>query len=136
MVFNWHKTFGLIAGRADPLPLLVAQREPAADPAAGGAAVGGAPRQHRPPRTLRLHVPDAGVRLPRLQLPPQGLRRSKLFDAVQLPVIGWPSEELYALFKGTHEAVASVLVVLIALHVLAAFKHLFSGNGVFRRMVP
>jgi cytochrome b561 len=32
--------------------------------------------------------------------------------------------------------VALVLATLIALHFAATFKHLFSDNGVFRRMVP
>jgi cytochrome b561 len=60
----------------------------------------------------------------------------KLFNAIDLPAWGWPSRELYDIFNGTHKAGALVLATLIALHFAAAFKHLFSDNGVFRRMVP
>jgi cytochrome b561 len=60
----------------------------------------------------------------------------QLFNAIELPSWGWPSEELYAIFNNTHKTVAVVLAALITLHIVAAFKHLVSGSDVFRRMMP
>ena len=135
MVFNWHKTFGLITG------LLILYRYWW--------------RSKNPPPILPPEIPQWEVRLANVShrllyacmflMPISGYLGSnfhpkgygvKLFNAIDLPAWGWPSQELYDIFNGTHKTVALVLATLIALHVVAAFKHLFSDSGVFRRMVP
>jgi cytochrome b561 len=135
MVFNWHMTFGLITG------LLILYRYWW--------------RSKNPPPILPPEIPQWEVRLANVShrllyacmfvMPASGYLGSnfhplgygvKLFNAIDLPAWGWPSEEIYDIFNGTHKAVALVLATLIALHFAATFKHLFSDNGVFRRMVP
>lgn len=47
------------------------------------------------------------------------------------------NKELWDLFQGIHHLAADVLVVVIAVHVAAALKHLlFDKDGVFLRMLP
>ena len=135
MVFNWHKTFGMIAG------LLILYRYWW--------------RSKNPPPILPPEVPQWEVRLANVShrllyacmfiMPISGYLGSnfhpkgygvKLFNAIELPAWGWPSEELYAIFNTTHKTVAVALAALITLHIVAAFKHLVSGSDVFRRMVP
>ena len=60
----------------------------------------------------------------------------KLFNAVNLPPWGSNDPHLYGLFNGTHIVTAYVFVGLIAIHVLAALRHLLSRDGVFARMWP
>ncbi len=44
---------------------------------------------------------------------------------------------MWELFQGIHQAASEVLVIVIAIHVAAAFKHLlFDKDGVFLRMLP
>jgi len=137
MVYNWHKTFGMIAG------LLILYRYWW--------------RSKNPPPILPPEVPQWEVRLANVShrllyacmfiMPVSGYLGSnfhpkgygvKLFnsDALHLEAWGWPSEELYAIFSGTHEAAAAVFAALIGLHIVAAMKHLLSGSDVFRRMMP
>ena len=58
------------------------------------------------------------------------------FNAVLLPPWGVDDRRLYALFNTTHVVTSYVLVALIALHVLAALRHLYLRDGVFQRMWP
>jgi len=61
----------------------------------------------------------------------------KLFNAVLLPPWGVDDRGIYAFFNGLHVGTSYVFVALIAIHVLAAFKHLiFPRHGIFRRMLP
>lgn len=61
----------------------------------------------------------------------------KLFNAVLLPPWGADDGNIYAFFNGVHVATSYVFVTLIAIHVLAALKHLmFPRHGIFRRMLP
>jgi len=61
----------------------------------------------------------------------------KLFNAVLLPPWGVDDRDIYAFFNGLHVGTSYVFVSLIALHVLAAAKHLiFPRHGVLRRMLP
>ena len=47
------------------------------------------------------------------------------------------SKALYELFQGIHHAAADVLVIVIAIHIAAALKHLLiDKDGVFYRMLP
>ncbi len=59
------------------------------------------------------------------------------FNLVQLPDLVPPSQTLYEIMHETHEILATVLVVAVALHVLAALKHHFIlRDDVLRRMLP
>jgi cytochrome b561 len=135
MVFNWHKTFGLITG------LLILYRywwrsknpPPILPPEVPQWEVRVADFGHRALYACMFLMPISGFLGSNFHPKGYGV---KLFNEFQLPVFGWPSEELYALFNSTHQTVAVVLAALIGLHIVAAFKHLFSGNSVFRRMVP
>jgi cytochrome b561 len=47
------------------------------------------------------------------------------------------NKTLYELFQGIHHAAADVLVIVVVIHVAAAFKHLlYDKDGVFYRMLP
>lgn len=59
------------------------------------------------------------------------------FFGMQLPNWGWEDKALRGFFGEMHDVVATALVVLIAIHVLAAFKHLLiDRDQVFQRMLP
>jgi len=59
------------------------------------------------------------------------------FFGVALPNWGWEDKPLRELFASVHYVVAVLLATLIAVHVLAAFKHLLvDRDGVFGRMMP
>jgi cytochrome b561 len=59
------------------------------------------------------------------------------FFGIPLPQWGWEDKHLRALFSDIHSAIVVVLIVLIAIHVLAAFKHLFiDRDRVFQRILP
>jgi len=61
----------------------------------------------------------------------------KLFNAVLLPPWGVDDRGIYAFFNGLHIGTSYVFVTLIAIHMLAAAKHLvFPRHGVLRRMLP
>jgi YVTN family beta-propeller protein len=53
-----------------------------------------------------------------------------------LPHWGWDAPALKALCSSIHFTLACLITALVALHISAAFKHLLSGDGVFRRMWP
>lgn len=59
------------------------------------------------------------------------------FFGLELPNWGWEDKALRGFFGAVHETVAFALVVLIAIHVLAALKHLLiDRDQVFQRMMP
>jgi len=58
------------------------------------------------------------------------------FNAVLLPPWGVDDRKLYAVFNTTHVVTSYVFVALIAVHVLAALRHLHSRDGIFLRMWP
>jgi cytochrome b561 len=60
----------------------------------------------------------------------------KLFNVIVLPPWGIDDKGIYAVFNTTHVATSYVFVGLIALHVIAAIRHAFRGDGVFARMLP
>ncbi len=56
---------------------------------------------------------------------------------IELPTIIAPNPELKPLLKELHEVLTTVLLVVVGLHVAAAFKHLFiNKDGIFQRMLP
>jgi cytochrome b561 len=61
----------------------------------------------------------------------------KFFNAVLFPPWGVDDRSIYAFFNGLHVGTSYVFVTLIALHALAALKHLvFPRHGILRRMLP
>lgn len=58
------------------------------------------------------------------------------FNTLKLAPWGVEDAAVYAFFNTTHVVTSWLFAVLIALHVLAALKHLASQDGIFRRMWP
>jgi cytochrome b561 len=59
------------------------------------------------------------------------------FGLFKIPPLGFENRVIYELLQGVHGVTASLLVLLVLLHVLAALKHLFvDRDGVFQRMLP
>jgi len=58
------------------------------------------------------------------------------FNALLLPPWGVDDRRIYAVFNTTHVVTSYVFVALIAVHVLAASRHLLLRDGVFSRMLP
>lgn len=59
------------------------------------------------------------------------------FGLFKIPPLGWENRDIYALLQGIHGVTATLLVVLVAIHILAALKHLLvNRDGVFQRMLP
>jgi cytochrome b561 len=56
------------------------------------------------------------------------------FNAVLLPPWGPDERAAYAFFNGVHVWTSYLFVLLIALHVAAALKHLVARDGVFARI--
>lgn len=60
----------------------------------------------------------------------------KYFNAILLPPWGVKDESIYAFFNGTHVVTSYIFVALIAVHLLAALRHLIARDGIFQRMWP
>lgn len=58
------------------------------------------------------------------------------FGLFKIPPLAWENKDLYELFQGIHGVTATVLCVVVIVHILAALKHLIARDGVFRRMLP
>jgi cytochrome b561 len=56
------------------------------------------------------------------------------YNVIKLPPWGVENERVYDFFNTSHEVVSYLFVALIALHVLAALRHLFRRDGIFGRM--
>lgn len=61
----------------------------------------------------------------------------KFFGLFTIPPMGWEDKTIYDLLQGVHGVTAVLLISLVVIHVLAAFKHLLiNRNNVFQRMLP
>jgi cytochrome b561 len=60
----------------------------------------------------------------------------KFFNVIEMPPWGRQDKQLYDLFNDAHQVLAVVFSVVVALHVLAALRHLFVRDGVFDRILP
>jgi len=59
------------------------------------------------------------------------------FGLFKIPPMGSENKLVYDLLQGVHEVTAALLITLIVIHVLAAFKHLLiNRDSVFQRMWP
>jgi cytochrome b561 len=57
-------------------------------------------------------------------------------NKIKLPPWGIDDESIYNVLNGTHVVTSFVFVTLIALHILAALRHLLLRDGIFTRMWP
>jgi len=61
----------------------------------------------------------------------------KYFGLFKIPPMGSENKVVYDLLQGIHGVTATLLIVLVIVHVIAALKHLFvDRDGVFQRMLP
>jgi cytochrome b561 len=58
------------------------------------------------------------------------------YFGVTLPHWGWEAPALKQLCSNVHFALACLITGLVALHIAAALRHLFKGDGVIQRMWP
>jgi cytochrome b561 len=58
------------------------------------------------------------------------------FNSVKLPPWGPDDKMIYAVLNTTHVVTSYVFVALIAVHILAALRHLAMRDGIFPRMWP
>jgi len=59
------------------------------------------------------------------------------FELFKIPPMGWESKPIYDFLQGIHGVTAVIFIALIAIHVLAAFKHLLvDRDKVFQRILP
>ena len=59
------------------------------------------------------------------------------FGLFKIPPLGSENKIVYDLLQGIHGVTATLLIALIVIHVLAAFKHLLiNRDKVFQRMLP
>jgi cytochrome b561 len=59
------------------------------------------------------------------------------FGMFKIPPMGWEDKVIYDLLQGIHGVTATVLITLVAIHILAALKHLLiDRDKVFQRMLP
>ena len=59
------------------------------------------------------------------------------FGLFKIPPLGWESKDIYEFLQGIHGVTATVLCIVLIIHVLAALKHLLiNRDGVFQRMLP
>jgi cytochrome b561 len=59
------------------------------------------------------------------------------FGLFKIPPMGSENKVFYDLLQGIHGVTAALLMALVVIHVLAAFKHLLiNRDKVFQRMVP
>ena len=61
----------------------------------------------------------------------------KYFGLFKIPPMGSENKVVYDLLQGVHGVTATLLIALVVIHVLAAFKHLLiNRDKVFQRMLP
>lgn len=58
------------------------------------------------------------------------------YNAIKLPPWGVDDKAIYHVFNTTHVVTSYIFVTLIAVHVLAAFRHLWMRDRIFNRMWP
>jgi cytochrome b561 len=58
------------------------------------------------------------------------------YFGVPFPKAGWEDDFVNSIFNGIHVGTSWLFVALLALHIGAGLRHLFAGDGVFRRILP
>jgi cytochrome b561 len=134
LFFNTHKSIGLTVGIIALIRLLWRATHPAPPLPAGTPrwTIGAAHASHALLYFLLIFMPTVGFIASNFSK--YGVN---YFQLVKIGPFFAEDKKMYDLFQGMHEVAATVLVVVIAVHVLAAFKHLLvDRDGVFQRMMP
>ena len=111
-------------------------------------------RAKNPPPALPSSMPDWEVQASRIShallymciivMPLSGFAATqftkygvKYFGLFKIPPMGSENKVVYDLLQGVHGVTATLLIVLVVIHILAAFKHLLiNRDKVFQRMLP
>jgi len=134
-LYQWHKSFGFVV-----LGLLVlralwrwVQPVPPLPPGASRFTRRASALSHGALYALMAIMPVTGYLMSAtntLGVP------TRIFGVIDVPHLLGPDARLEALFKTMHAWSATVLMVLVAVHVLAAVKHaVIDRDGVWTRMV-
>ena len=102
------------------------------------------PTDLKPYERVLAHITHHGLYLLLFALPLSGWTMSSAknytvswFGVASLPNLVAPNETLFAFLKGTHEVLATTLLVVAALHVLGALQHhVIRRDDILRRMLP
>ncbi len=130
---NLHKSFGVLAGMLILLRLgwRLAHAVPPMPAGTTRRTVIAAHAMHRALYLCMILQPLSGYLASSFNK--YGVR----FFGMRLPDWGWEDKRLHDLFNGVHHLLAVALLVLIAIHALAAAKHLLiDRDRIFQRMLP
>jgi cytochrome b561 len=131
--YNLHKSIGIVA--ALPLTALIVWRATHVAPPLPGSLAEWEARA--------AHINHVLFYVCLVVLVASGLVESNFtkygikFFGYPLPPLGWDDKTIYRLFNRLHVYLSHFFVVLIAIHVGAALKHLlFDRDQIFQRMIP
>lgn len=133
LYFNLHKSFGVLAALLvlARLGWRLAHAAPPLPPGTSRRTRQAAQWTHRLLYACMLLQPATGY------LSSSFNRYGVKFFGLALPNWGWEDKPLRDWLMGWHQTLAIVFALLIALHVLAAFKHLLlDRDRIFARMLP
>jgi len=128
--YGLHKSLGLVALALVLVRLAVRRRCPPPAPLATGREALLARAAHLALYALLLALPLAGF------LASSYTPYAMKFFGLALPRLAGPDEALNAFFKDIHFVAGRLLVALLLLHIAAAIRHAWRGDGTLRRMLP
>lgn len=140
MVYNWHKTIGMLILVLSVLRLVwkLTHKAPAPLPGLKSWEKMMAKTLHALFYVIMIGMPLAGWAIISTSRFP-----SKLFNAIPLPQLPFwhglaeeARKQTHHLFEEIHEIMAFAAIALILLHVFAALKHHRSGKDILVRMLP
>ena len=140
LVFNWHKTIGLLILVLSLFRLFwrLGNKPPAAPSDLKSWEKQVTKLTHFLFYTFMIVMPLVGWAIISTSRFP-----SKLFNALHLPKLpilsaytGDERAHVHGFFEETHKIIAFIAIALIVLHVLAALKHHRAGQDVLVRMMP
>jgi len=135
VLYQWHKSFGFVVLGLLVLRALWRATQPVPPLPAGTSRLirRASALSHGALYALMLLLPVTGYLMTStstLGVP------TMLFGVVEVPHLLGPDARLEAVFKTMHRWVGNALIVLLAVHVLAALKHgIIDRDGVWTRMV-
>lgn len=140
MVYNWHKTIGLLIL---VLSLVRLGWRFTHKPPALPASITGLPKLAAKFAHVFFYVFMIAMPLIGWAIISTSRFPSKLFNVIPMPQLPFWSEvsntqreTINGFFEGAHEKLAYIGIALIVLHVGAAIKHHRSGNDILTRMMP
>ncbi len=140
MVFNWHKTLGLLVLVLSVVRLVwrLTHKPPALPSEITGLPKLLAKAVHVFFYVFMIAMPLIGWGIVSTSRFP-----SKLFNAIPLPELPFwqhldkePKHDVHEFFENAHEKLAYIAIALILLHVAAAIKHHRAGKDILARMMP